>query len=265
MKKQTTLWSSVSILVVGILLITAFTRGRLQLWLYIGAFGIWGIWMLAKFLTPYVKRQKDLLELKRLQKQREQEMQRADALTSDSSVGLVLLRHVNHRISAYLKSVYPEAAWEWCEENPERLIAKGGSGRIRLFNIPDYNYAEVQLDRQANITCSMLKIVPISEVRNQGAPKEEKPPKNTVDPQIWYEVHGRQVLESLISDLESRGYDSLLIKENGEVCVQHADSEIKKSVVENMPERVYWPSLTKVFERNGIAAAATEAGVVLSW
>lgn len=276
MKKKTTLWSGVSILIVAVLAITAFARGNLQLWLYGGAFAAWGVWAAVKFLMPYLRYQKDLWELRRLQKERERDMQEVKEMPAetddgaiDSSVGFVLLRHVNHRISAYLKSAYPEAAWEWCEKNPERLIAAGGTGRIRLFHIPDYNYAEVRFDKQANIDCSMLKMVPITDIKAASKEASEdtptKPAKATVDPQIWYEVQGRKVLESLISDLTSRGHSNLLIKDSGEICIQQADAQIKQSIVENMPERVYWPSLTKVFERNGIAAKATDAGMVLSW
>lgn len=52
-------------------------------------------------------------------------------------------------------------------------------------------------------------------------PKQPDP----VDPQVWYEVQGRKVLEALITDLHSRGYNSLTIRENGDIAIQQADSE----------------------------------------
>ena len=73
------------------------------------------------------------------------------------------------------------------------------------------------------------------------------------------------VLESLIADLHSRGHHSLTIRENGEIAIQQADSEITRPAFENVPEKTYWPRLVKVFEREGMAADITENGMVLSW
>ena len=50
---------------------------------------------------------------------------------------------MNFRISAYLQSAYPEATWQWLEEFPEKIAAKGGTGRIRLYGVPDFDYADV--------------------------------------------------------------------------------------------------------------------------
>ena len=102
----------------------------------------------------------------------------------------------------------------------------------------------------------------------QGQPEPPKAqPQNEVpvDPQIWYEKQGRTVLENLIADLNSRGHNSLTIKENGEIAIQRADQEVKQAALENVPEKTYWTRLAKVFESEGLAAQITENGMVLSW
>lgn len=125
-------------------------------------------------------------------------------------MGQILLRHVNHRISAYLKSVYPNARWEWREKQPERLILEGGTGRIRVYGVPEYNFADVQLDSQGGLQCSMVKIVPLTNAGKAGEESGHLPPNNQpVDPRIWYEHQGRKVLSGLIADLNSRGHSSL--------------------------------------------------------
>ena len=152
------------------------------------------------------------------------------------------------------------------EEFPEKIVAKGGTGRIQLYGVPDFNYADVSFDQKADISCSLLKIVPMAEVQQASGEKKTIPQQQTpVDPQIWYEKQGRSVLESLIADLHSRGHHSLTIRENGEIAIQQADSEITRPAFENVPEKTYWPRLVKVFECEGMAADITENGVVLSW
>ena len=268
MNKKASLWSGVSVLIVAVLAVTAFFRGNVQIWLLSAIFVVWGAWATAKFLLPYLKVQKYRHEAKKLQRRSKPQDSKQDTLIPDLSdpVGLVLLRHVNFRISAYLQSAYPEVTWQWLEEFPEKIITKGGTGRIQLYGVPDFNYAEVSFNQSADISYSLLKIVPMSEVWQDSGEKKTIPQQQTpVDPQIWYEKHGRSVLESLIADLNSRGHHSLTIRENGEIAIQQAGSEITRLAFENVPEKTYWPRLVKVFEREGMAANITESGMVLSW
>lgn len=78
-------------------------------------------------------------------------------------------------------------------------------------------------------------------------------------------MQGRKVLETLITDLHSRGHSSLTIRENGDVVIKQADSDMVRSKLESVPEKNYWPRLCKVFEREGLAANITDGGILLSW
>ena len=76
------------------------------------------------------------------------------------------------------------------------------------------------LDQKANLSCALVKVVPVHGVAEQPAPPNQQP----VDPQIWYEVQGRAVLEKLVADLNSRGHSSLTLKEDGSICIQPVDA-----------------------------------------
>lgn len=106
----------------------------------------------------------------------------------------------------------------------------------------------------------------MAKLNNPSGEAETIPKKqNPIDPQVWYEQQGRTVLESLISDLDSRGHHSLTILENGDIAIKQADAEITHTAFANVPERTYLKRLAKVFEREGIAADVTDGGIVLSW
>ena len=108
-------------------------------------------------------------------------MQEPDSVSAES----LLLRHVNHRISAYLRSAYPGITWEWEEKRPEKLALSGGTGRIRVFGVSDFDHADITLDRQANITCSMLKIVPLADNGNSAPPEgQTSADRQPIDPQV---------------------------------------------------------------------------------
>lgn len=255
----------VTALLVAVLAIMAFIRGPLQVWLLAGAFALWALWVIIPMIITAQKRSR-----RRQKRQatppaaKPREFQFPDLSTPAEGV---LLRHVNFRISAYLKSAYPNVTWEWEEKEPERIITRGGTARIKLFGVPDFNYANVIFDCKANINCDMMKIIPLSEVAGAptGAPAPQQNPPQPTDPQVWYEMQARQVLEDLIADLHSRGHNSLTIKENGDICIKQADTEVAAQTLKNFPARNYWQALVKVFEKEGMAAAVTETGLAVTW
>lgn len=202
MKTKPSLWNSVSVLVVAVLVIAAFIRGDIQIWLYAAVFAAWAVWVSVRYLIPYLQAKHYQMEARRIRKRYEAaQAKEPTPITPDTSnpVSAVLLRHVNFRISSYLKSAYPDATWEWREEFPERIVSEGGTGRIQVYGIPDFNYADVTFSQQADIDCALLKIVPLSHMQGQPeTPKASPQSKVPVDPRIWYENQGRTVLENLI-------------------------------------------------------------------
>lgn len=272
MKHKKNLWSGVSSLIVAVLAITAFLRGAWQFWMLVVSFSIFAVWASVRFLIPYIRDKWHGKEAKKLQRHYEaQARQQRTFLDIDVSepVSIVLLRHVNHRISAYLQSAYPEATWDWCVDNPEKLVTKGGTGRIKLSGVPDYNFAEISLDQNAKIGCQLLKIVPFGVEQNGAEEKatEEKPKTapREIDPQVWFEKQGRAVLQNLIADLNSRGHNSLTIEADGSIVITQGDKALKRPAFTNLPSKEYWPRLVNVFARNGMSGEITDSGLVLSW
>lgn len=68
MRKKKNPWSGVSILIVAVLVITAFIRGNAQAWLLAAAFVIWAVWATYYFLVPYIKEELHKREAKRIRK-----------------------------------------------------------------------------------------------------------------------------------------------------------------------------------------------------
>ena len=264
--KKYTLWDSISLLIAAVLAIIVFLRGAVQLWLAAFAFTVWAIWAFVKFLIPYIGRKimkQKACKIREMYEKQEKSLADPD---DPEAAGIVLMRHVNFRISSFLKSAYPEATWEWRENSPEEIVAKGGTGRIQVYGITDFNYADVTVNKNAGISCNMLKIVPLSELQTDNTQEKPKPvPQTPVDPQIWYEKKGRIVLENLITDLNSRGHSSLTITEAGEVLIEQADHAVKKACLEGMPDKMYWTRLSKVLQSEGLATDINENSMVISW
>ena len=60
--------------------------------------------------------------------------------------------------------------------------------------------------------------------------------------------------------------DDTVPGDDGNIILRQSDNkELKKSAFQNLPERVYWPKLVKIFERDGMATEITDLGLVLTW
>ncbi len=269
MKKKTNLWAAISVLVTSLLLIAIFTREYVQLGLSVVALIVWSLFVVFKFGVPYINRKLDDMEARQMREYYEAEYEAESSGDNEAKrTDKMLLRHVNHRITNHLKSAYPDATWEWDIDDPENLVLSGGTGRIKVYNVPDFNHADVTVNSKAELSFNMLKVVPLNTAEpteTEGKDATKPSSKDPVNPQVWYEQKARVVLDNLISDLGSRGYSSLSIMDNGDIVIQQEERAIKKAKLESMPDRVHWDRLSKVLQGEGFAADITDDALKVSW
>lgn len=253
MKQKISLGSSISILTGAVIAILALLRGTAQTVLLLLTFVLWGLWVVLTLLRP-------AWQANRAYRYREERSAKEQEAFSGVNMAALLLRHVNYRISDHLKSAYPGARWEWTMKDPALFIARGGTGRIRLYGVPDYEYADVTLDQHGTLSCSLVKIVPVQD-NGQGTPSGQP----ASDPQVWYELEGQAALDTLIADLRSRGHSSLSLNEDGSITFQTEKGEGQTDRFTSLPEKVYWPRLADVLEQDGLSAEVQDNCIVVSW
>lgn len=268
MKTEKSLWTSVSILVGVVIMILGIARGSWQTWLLLGTFAIWAGWVITCLLLPYINRAKRARIRKQQQERRLQDAFGPIETGTNTSVSdpmeTVMLHHVNFRITAYIRSIYPNATWEWCEKSPVTLILNGGVGRVRVHGVEDFSHADVKIGKNGEIRCSMVKVVPISDI--EGTDEGKLPPnKQPIDPQLWYDTTGKAVLEQVIADLNSRGHNQLTLREDGEIVVRQDQEDVAMEQVSGFPAQTYWPRLVKVFQGEGLAAKVKGDSIVVTW
>ncbi len=139
-------------------------------------------------------------------------------------------------------------------------MTEGGTGRIRIYGVPDYAYADVTLDQKANIDIVLLNIAPLS------GKESGKPGRQPLSPQVGFETQGKETLERMVMELNSRGHNTLYVKEDGAICCQKDDGdETPEGMFPNFPNKVYWPSLVEVLRQNGLAASALDHCIQVAW
>ncbi len=260
MKCEKYLWSSISLLIGAVIVVLSLFRGPWQIWLLLGVFTLWGLWIVNCQLMPMIQRTKRRMARRAAQTDTTNEaLDAANARTTQ--VTEVMMRHVNHRITAYLHSLYPDATWSWCDEGAAETVIAGGITRIQVFGVDDHAYADIQLDPNGIICLSMVEIH-----KNPDAEEEAIPPnRQPIDPQLWYAASGRAVLEEVIAELNSRGHSRILLKENGEIVIEQNDEKVVTRRLTGFPAKVYWSRLTEILKGDGLNALTLPGGLQISW
>ena len=147
--------------------------------------------------------------------------------------------------------------------DPAQFVAHGGTGRIRVYGVPDYEFADVTVDQNGKLSCSLVKLSPMQGSLERPAPPNRQP----ADPQQWYEAQGRQMLETLVTDLDSRGHNTLTVQEDGSIriCPEEDGEEVTQGVLADFPARDLWPRLAELLERDGLAATVRNDCIVVTW
>lgn len=136
MKKESPLRSSISLLIGIVIAILALIRGRMRLPLLLAVFALWLLWWLLTQALP-------LWRNNRAYRAKEAQLrEQTAAANGGGQLADALLCHVNYRITAMLHAAYPNARWEWLADKPSRFAVEGGTARIRVYGIPDFDYGE---------------------------------------------------------------------------------------------------------------------------
>ena len=179
MKKESPLWSSISLLIGIVIAILALIRGRMLLPLLLAVFAVWLLWWLLAQALP-------LWRGNRAYRVKEAQLREQKASANGGGqLAEALLCHVNYRITAMLHAAYPNARWEGLADKPSRVAVEGGTARIRVYGIPDFDYAAVKLDQKANLDCSLVKLSPLMPGSSDAQPPNRQP----VNPRILSLIH----------------------------------------------------------------------------
>ena len=150
MKERNPIWNSVGLLIGVLIAILAIVRGRWQLPLLILAVSVWALLVVYSLV---VLPRKGKAGYKRHGKKT------ADI---DRTMAEMVLRHVNYRITDRLKTAYPNARWEWLMRDPALFVVQGGTGRIRVYGVPKYDYADITVDQSGKLPCFSIRYSPMA-------------------------------------------------------------------------------------------------------
>lgn len=178
----------------------------------------------------------------------------------------VMLRHINFRITEKLQGAFPSATWRWETAKPLKQAVKGGSARIRLSGVPDWNFADVLFERSGRIRLEMLSLRPLEEMQK---PAKEGPAADgdpdSVNLRDWYDLSASAVVRATIDEVYTHGYRELRIAEDGALYVLEQQVQVGQGQLSYLPGKKLWADLVPLFEEDDITATVEEDSILLTW
>ena len=162
-----------------------------------------------------------------------------------------MLRHINFRITEKLQGAFPSATWRWETAKPLEQAVKGGSARIRLSGVPDWNFADVLFERSGRIRLEMLSLRPLDS--------------DSVNLRDWYDLSASAVVRATIDEVYTRGYQELRIAEDGALYVLEQQEQVGQGRLPYLPGKKLWADLVPLFEEDDITATVEEDSILLTW
>lgn len=195
---------------------------------------------------------------KKLWKRRRTKKAKYSAISSDESLETFLLCQISHRITGKLKSAYPEATWNWEQMPSVQDFVEGNLLRIVTKGTNDFNHAELYVDQYGQLHLQMLII---ESLERQTTADIER----SVDPQSWYDLIGKPLLNKVIQDVYPKGYQKLYISTQGELYIVDGDQKEVKDIFEHFPPKPYWTTLASILNEDELNARATDFGLEIDW
>lgn len=183
----------------------------------------------------------------------------------DPEMEAVMLRHINFRITEKLQGAFPSAVWRWETARPLEQVVKGGSARIKVSGVPEWNFADVLFDRSGRIRLEMLSLRPIEEMGQQEAKNAPAADDDAVNLRDWYDLSASAVIRATIDEVYTRGYRELHIAEDGTLYVLEQQEQVKQGRLSHLPSKKLWSDLIPFFEEDDITVAVEEESILLTW
>ncbi|BFK89671.1 hypothetical protein NSB24_27165 [Blautia coccoides] len=199
-----------------------------------------------------------LMPFKRLKKKIRLKKPKRSTITADEQMETFLLCQISHRITGKLKSAYPEATWDWEQTPSVHDFVEGTLLRIVTKGTNNFNHAELYVDQYGQLHMQMMMIETLGKQTMADT-------ENSIDPQSWYDLIGKPLLDKVIQDVYPKGYQKLYISSQGELYITKGDQKDVKDIFEYFPPKPYWTILASILNEDELNATATDFGLEINW
>lgn len=213
--KLKTFWKSLCALILAFLIIMAFYRGPQLQWLMVGALGLWAAFVAISLLRTMLTCGFLALGTFLIKKTHSNKELRDDAsqlIIENRELKIALMNQIIVRITENLHTCSPDAAWKWAENNPTERILNYEPCRIRISNVEDFNFADVQIGTKGELAIEFGKKVALNDIQKKTSNDE-----TTIED--WFNSKGNKIISDFICDLSADSQTNFSISKTGIITV----------------------------------------------
>jgi len=180
--------------------------------------------------------------------------------------------HFESRINDQLKSLYPDANWQWMKNmNPIALALGGEFGRIKVFNIPECDCIDIFQHQFGELTLKKISVIPLGQrEKTVGITKPED--KITVPPKRfsisdWIKGDSGDELFAIVRELNTKGHNKMLVDESGYISVVRSEGNVENHCfsLPDFPPKANWKELLETIKGEGLFGSFTENDFCVEW
>ena len=168
------------------------------------------------------------------------------------------------RVQEKLRSKFPGAIIELCENEIERIAKSGNAVYVPIKKADDYCHMSISMRGNGDIQLNLFSLVNLEQVHQEALKALEKA-DNHKEIDQWYSQKGQQLLTELITSMNSRGHTKLSINEKGDVMVQENGRNVMKDCFKDIPSREHWNRLKELMEEDEVKVQVSGKRLTIAW
>ncbi len=167
------------------------------------------------------------------------------------------------RIDEKIKSRFPEAVIELTENDMLRMVTAKRAICVAVRQADAFSHMNIALRQDGSICMNLFSLVDFDQIHAEEK-KVVKLEEETAEVRQWFEQKGQRQIAELITNMNSRGYRRLSIKENGEVVVEEDGKSVVKDYFPDIPKKKDWRKLKALLSEAGVESQ-TGKMLTMSW
>lgn len=166
------------------------------------------------------------------------------------------------RINEKLHWKFPAADIEICDADILRMARTQQTICVAVKKAENFSHLNISLLPNGVIKMNLFSLVNFEAI---GTIKAEKSLPEDDDVEHWYRNEGQRLLTELVTNMNSRGFSKLSIRENGDVLVEESGENVVKDYFPEIPPKKQWAKLKKLMSSSDIQVQTSGKLLTFTW
>lgn len=176
----------------------------------------------------------------------------------------MLVQQVIISVNDKLHCKFPDAVIDFCESDVLRMINSQQAICVAVKGAENFSHVNISLAQGGSINMNLFSLINLENIKYDEK-STRKCHRNDINIGEWFDQKGQKLLTELITNMNSRGFRQLSIKETGEVIVNESGKNTIKDYFPDIPEKKNWKKLKELMADSDVEINITGKMLTFSW